>query len=252
MLTRVIPILTIQNGGLVKSVKFKNHKYVGDPINAVKIFNEKEVDELAVLDINATAQKREPNLIAIKEIASEAFMPVAYGGGITTLDQVKEILFNGIEKVIINTAAAYNPQLITSIANQFGSQSIVVCIDYKKTMLSGKKVFISNGTANIGKTVVQFAKEMEAAGAGELLINNIDNDGTYNGYDTAILSEVANIVSIPIVASGGAGTINDFVIAKNCGASAVAAASMFVLQRPHQAVLISYPTQEELIQKLFT
>jgi cyclase len=189
MRTRVIPTLLLHDNGLVKSVKFGNYKYVGDPINAVKIFNEKEVDEIVILDIDATRNKRPPDIKRIAEIASEAFMPLAYGGGITTLEQVKEILFNGMEKVVINKAASLHPALITSIANQFGSQSVMISIDYKKTVFGGKKVFTDNGKTNTGKTVLEYAKQMENAGAGELLINSIEKDGTYNGYDLEMIEQ---------------------------------------------------------------
>jgi len=250
---RVIPVLLIKDGGLVKSVQFKNHKYVGDPINAVKIFNEKEVDELAMLDISATAKGIAPNLKQIADIAGEAFMPVSYGGGITTIDQVKNILYNGIEKVVLNKSAHTNPALITEIANAFGSQSVVVSIDLKKTLWGKNKVFIDNGTKNTGLDPVQFAKECEQRGAGEILLNSIDRDGTYKGYDTEMLEEVSSSVAIPIVACGGAGKVEDFREAIVKGkASAVSAGSMFVFQRPHNAVLISYPSQTELIEKLYT
>ena len=252
MRTRVIPLLLLHQGGLVKSVRFKNYRYIGDPINAVKIFNEKEVDEIVILNIDATQQKKPPNFELIKEIASEAFMPMAYGGGITTLNEVKQILYNGMEKVVINKAATTNPQLITDIAQQFGSQSVVVSIDYKRNLFGKQKIMTNNGKQNISPTIIEFAKQMEAAGAGELMLTNIDNEGTYNGYDLQTLQQIAAAVSIPIVVAGGASTVTDFALAVQHGASAVAAGSMFVLQRPHQAVLISYPTQQELKEKLFT
>lgn len=252
MQIRVIPILLIHKGGLIKSVRFKNFKYVGDPINAVKIFNEKEVDEIAVIDIDATANKRAPNIGQIAEIASEAFMPLSYGGGITTIEQVKDIFFNGAEKVIINKTAHSNPALITEAARLFGSQSIVVSIDVKKSWLGGYKLYTDNGKNKTSFSPLQFAKIMEDAGAGEILLNNIDADGTYVGYDLELIKQVAGGVSVPVIAAGGAGTLEDFVKAKAHGASAVAAGSMFVFQRPHQAVLISYPTQKELKEKFKT
>jgi imidazole glycerol-phosphate synthase subunit HisF len=246
--TRIIPILLLHKGGLVKSVKFKNYKYIGDPINAVKIFNEKEADELALIDIDATKEGRGPNIKQIVDIVSEAFMPISYGGGITKIEQIKSLFFNGVEKVILNKSASTNPNLITTAANQFGNQSIVVSIDVKKTLFGGKKIYTDNGSKSISKNIVAYAKEVESAGAGEIIVNSIDNDGTYVGYDLELIREITKAVEIPVIACGGASSINDFIEAKKNGASAVAAGSMFVFQRPHQAVLISYPSYEEVKQ----
>jgi len=250
---RVIPILLIQNEGLVKSIKSKDYKYVGDPINAVKIFNEKEVDELVLLDISASKEKRKPDIKRIADIASEAFMPVAYGGGITSIDEVKELFYNGIEKVIINKSAHSNPSLITEIAKDFGNQSIVVSIDVKKNFFGTYKVYTDNGKTNTGKDPQAFAVEVEKLGAGEIILNSIERDGTYNGYDLNLLKYVAGSINIPVVAAGGAASLQDFKQAViEGGASAGAAGSMFVFQRPHRAVLISYPTQAELKTELFS
>lgn len=250
---RVIPILLIQKEGLVKSIKFKDYKYVGDPINAVKIFNEKEVDELVLLDISATKEKRKPDIKRIADIASEAFMPVAYGGGITNIDEVKELFYNGIEKVIINKSAHSNPSLITEIAKDFGNQSIVVSIDVKQNFFGKCKVYTDNGKTNTGKDPQIFAGEVEKLGAGEIILNSIERDGTYSGYDLNLLKYVAGAINIPVVAAGGAASLQDFNQAViEGGASAVAAGSMFVFQRPHRAVLISYPTQAELKTELFS
>ncbi len=249
---RIIPVLLLQKGGLVKSVRFKNNKYVGDPINAVKIFNEKEIDEIVVLDIDATREKRPPAMKKIKEIAGEAFIPLAYGGGITTIEEVKELFYVGVEKVVINHAAISNPRLITEAASLVGSQSIVASIDVKKNLFGKYKVFVRNGTENTGHDPVEFAKKMEETGAGELFLCSIDRDGTYEGYDLDLIRKVSEAVNIPVVACGGAGNIDDFAKAVRHGASAVAAGSMFVFQRPHNAVLISYPSQQELIAKVYT
>lgn len=250
---RVIPILLIKKGGLVKSIKFKDYKYVGDPINAVKIFNEKEVDELVLLDISASRENRKPDIKIIANISSEAFMPIAYGGGITNIDEVKELFYNGIEKVIINKAAHTKPNLIFEIAKNFGNQSIVISIDVKKNILGKYKVFTDNGTKNTGKDPVDFAIEVEKLGAGEIILNSIDRDGTYSGYDLELIKMVTDKVNIPVVAAGGASGLQDFYLAvKESGASAVAAGSMFVFQRPHNAVLISYPSQELLKKELFS
>ena len=247
---RVIPSLLIHKDGLVKSVRFKDYKYVGDPINAVKIFNDKEVDELVMMDIDATKENRSPNIARIAEIAGEAFMPVAYGGGITTVQQIKDILFNGIEKVIINKAAHTQPELRTEAAALFGSQTIVVSIDVKKNLFGRSKVYTDNGRNNTGIDPAVFAIQVAQLGAGEILLNSIDRDGTYQGYDLPLIKSVSDAVSIPVIAIGGASSVDDFQQAINNGASATAAGSMFVFQRPHQAVLISYPDYELLKQKL--
>jgi cyclase len=248
---RIIPALLIQKGGLVKSVRFKDHKYVGDPINAVKIFNEKEVDEIVLLDISASSEKRPPNIPKIQEIASEAFMPLGYGGGITTLDEIRSLITAGVEKVILNTVAFANPGLINEAAKYIGSQSIVVSIDVKKNVWGKYKVYVQNGSRNTGLDPVAFARQMEDAGSGEILLNAIDRDGTFEGYDLDLLHSVSSSLGIPVVAIGGAGSVDDFTGAIRAGASAASAGSLFVFQRPHRAVLISYPTQAELKSKVF-
>ena len=247
----MIPALLIQKGGLVKSIRFKDHKYVGDPINAVKIFNEKEVDELVVLDISATAEKRPPNMVQIRELASEAFMPLGYGGGITTRQQIIELIAAGVEKVIINTSSFKNPHLLREGADYVGSQSIVASIDVKKNIWGNYKVVVQNGSVNTGRNPVDYAQEMERMGAGEILLNAIAQDGTFGGYDTELIKTVSAAVNIPLVAVGGASSMTDFAAAIAHGASAVAAGSLFVFQRPHRAVLISYPSQKELKEGLF-
>jgi imidazole glycerol-phosphate synthase subunit HisF len=250
---RVIPVLLIKGDGLVKSVKFKNYRYVGDPINAVKIFNEKEVDELAVLDITASKEGRSPNIKRIAELAGEAFMPLSYGGGITKIEEVQEILYNGIEKVIINKSFHTKPELIKQIAERFGAQSVVASIDIKKNWLGSYKVYTDNGVESTSHDPVSWARYCESLGAGEIILNAIDKDGTYEGYDIGILQKVCAAVNIPVIACGGAGTVIDFRNAVETGhASAVAAGSMFVFQRPHNAVLISYPSQKELKEKLYS
>lgn len=248
---RVIPVLLIQNGGLVKSVRFKNHIYVGDPINAVKIFNDKEVDEIVILDISATANKRPPRFDKIKEITGEAFMPLAYGGGITQVDEIKQLINLGVEKVIINSAALTNPKLIEDSARIFGKQSIVVCLDVKKDWLGRTRVYTSNGSNKTNYSPVEAAIMMQNSGAGEIILQSIDKDGTFSGYDTSLIKEVSSELAIPLVALGGAATINDLLKAKNNGASALAAGSMFVFQLPHKAVLITYPEEAVLKRELY-
>jgi imidazole glycerol-phosphate synthase subunit HisF len=243
---RIIPVLLLHKGNLVKSVKFKDYKYVGDPINAVRIFNDKEVNELVLIDIDASRENRPPDIKHIANIAGEAFMPVAYGGGIANSTQVKEIFYNGVEKVIFNKAALEQPALITATANQFGSSSTVVSIDVKKTLLGGYKVYAASGQKNTGKDPISFAKEMETAGAGEIFINLIDADGTMAGYDLNLIKKIADAVTVPVIACGGAGSMEHFKQAVQAGASAVAAGSFFVFHGKHKAVLITYPLPGEL------
>jgi cyclase len=238
--TRVIPVLTIQNGGLVKSIKFKNHKYVGDPINAVKIFNDKEVDEIVILDISASRKGQSPNFQAVREIAGEAFMPLAYGGGVSTFEQAKELFFAGVEKIILNQALIDNPNLVSQIAGQYGNQSVIASIDVKKSILGKKQVFNYKKNKSTKVAPLEFALKMQDLGAGELFLNSVDMDGTYGGYDLDLIQELSSNLEIPLVACGGASDKNDFLQAIESGASAVAAGSMFVFQRPHNAVLISY------------
>jgi imidazole glycerol-phosphate synthase subunit HisF len=248
---RVIPVLLIHNRGLVKSLKFKDYKYVGDPINAVRIFNDKEVDELAILDIDASRENRPPDISKIEEIVSEAFMPIAYGGGISNVDQVKKILSVGVEKVILNRSAVKNISLVSEIAKQFGSQSVVVSIDYKKNLFGKQIVFTENGKTNSGMNPLNFAKQVEEAGAGEILLNSIERDGSFAGYDLDMIEKISHAVHIPTIAVGGASSLSDFKQAVQQGASAVSAGSMFVFQRPHRAVLISYPSRKELESQLY-
>ncbi len=244
---RVIPVLMLHQGGLYKSTKFKNHKYVGDPINAVRIFNEKEVDELIIVDIDASKENRGPNMQLLSEIASEAFMPMGYGGGLSNIDQVKRLVFEGYEKAIFNYSAIHNLSLIEQTAHLFGSSSTVVSIDAGKNWLGQYKVFELNGRRSISTAIVDLAKKVEAAGAGEIFITSIDRDGTFEGYDIPLIRQVSSSVKIPVIANGGAASLNDFKKAINeGGASAVAAGSMFVFQMPHKAVLITYPGSESL------
>jgi cyclase len=249
---RVIPVLLLKEGGLYKSVRFRDYKYVGDPINAVKIFNDKQVDEIVVLDIDASLTGSPPNFKLIAEMAGEAFMPLTYGGGISTINQVKEILYQGVEKVSFNSAAINKPELITECARLFGSSSIVVSIDVKKNWIGKKLVYGSGGHESTGIYPAKFAKQMENAGAGEIFLNSIDHDGTFKGFDKELIREVTGEVNIPVIACGGAGSLTDFRGAIECGASAAAAGSYFVFQRPHRAVLITYPSQEELQKEIYS
>lgn len=250
---RIIPILLLQNGGLVKSIRFKDHKYVGDPINAVRIFNDKEVDEIVILDISASREKRPPAFDQIADIGGEAFMPFAYGGGIRTLEEIRQLLSAGAEKIVLNTAALDDPGLISTAAAQFGSQAVVVSIDVRKDWRGKYRVYRDNGQKKTKHDPATLARQLEAAGAGEIMLMSIDQDGTFDGYDLALTRSVSQAVSIPLIAAGGASSLADFREAIiQGGASAVAAGSMFVYQRPHRAVLISYPKQEELTQEVFS
>ena len=247
---RLIPSLLLHDGGLVKTVKFQNGNYLGDPINAVKIFNEKGVDELCLLDIDASREGRGPDFELLSEIASEAFMPLSYGGGITSLDEIHRLFYIGYEKVIINTAFIRNPQLVTDAAAQFGSQSIVVAIDAKKTLLQKYDCYVKDGTEKIRGNPVELARQAEAAGAGELLLNSIDRDGTMSGYDLSLVEKVVQAVSIPVIACGGAATIHDFSdVLHKAGAHAAAAGSLFVYFGKKKAVLIHAPSEQDCINE---
>lgn len=249
--TRVIPCLLLRGEGLVKTTRFSEPRYVGDPINAIRIFNDKEVDELILLDITASREGRGPAFGAIRDFASECFMPVGYGGGIRSLTDAREVLALGVEKIIVNTMALRRPALVAEISSEFGAQAVVVSIDVRKKLLGGYEVMAAGGTAKTGLTPVEHAKQMVALGAGEIFLNSIDRDGTGSGYDTALVRSVAQAVSVPVIACGGAGSLADFGIAVNEGqASAVAAGSMFVFHGKHRAVLISYPTRAELERAL--
>jgi imidazole glycerol-phosphate synthase subunit HisF len=242
MRTRVIPTLLIHKGGLVKTVQFAAPRYVGDPVNAIRIFNEKEVDELAVIDIDATILRREPQWDLISRISKEAFMPLSYGGGLNSVETVAKVLSLGYEKVIINSHALTNPGLITDASATCGSQSIVVCIDVKTDVFGRRRIYSYREKKPLQLQPTEWAVHAEKAGAGELLINSVDREGTYRGYDIRCIRDITAAVKIPVIALGGAAAMDDFVqAAKEGGASAVAAGSMFVFYGPRKAVLITYP-----------
>jgi cyclase len=244
---RIIPTLLLCNSGLSKTKKFSKPKYVGDPINTVRIFNDKEVDELIILDICATKESREPDLGVIRDIASECFMPLSYGGGVTNLDIIREVLSSGVEKIVINSAAVRQKKLITESSKYFGSSTIVVSIDAKRKLFGGYEVYINSGQEKTGLDPVEWAKECERLGAGEIVINSIDQDGMMQGYDWQLIRSVADAVSLPVVAAGGAGTLNDLVRAiKECKVSAAAAGSLFIFHGKHRAVLVNYPNSIDL------
>ncbi|HVT05050.1 MAG TPA: AglZ/HisF2 family acetamidino modification protein [Thermoanaerobaculia bacterium] len=247
LLARVMPCLLLRNAALVKTVQFKNPSYVGDPINAIRIYNEKEVDELIFLDITATVEGKRPQLKLLADIASECFMPVAYGGGISRMDDVDAIFSIGIEKVSINSHAVAEPTFVTRVADKYGTQAVVVSIDVKRSIFGKYEVCTRGGRTATGRDPIAFALEMEKAGAGEIILTSIDRDGTGKGYDIDLLKRVASAVTIPVIASGGAGRIEDCGIAvREGGASAAALGSMAVYHGRNRAVLINFPTREEL------
>lgn len=243
---RVIPALLLRDGGLVKTQKFGKHKYIGDPINAIRIFNEKEVDELVLLDIDASRQGREPDYALIESIAVECFMPLGYGGGISTIEQARRIFSSGVEKVVLQTSALQNPALVTEIAQRFGSQSVVVSIDIKRDWLGRYRLWSSSSRRALSADWLQALRSIVSAGAGEVLLNSVDRDGMQQGYDLRLIKAAADAVDVPLIALGGAAELGHFVEAIEAGASALAAGSLFVLQGPHRAVLISYPNYSEL------
>ncbi len=244
--TRVIPCLLLKGRGLVKTVRFTRPKYVGDPINAVKIFNDKEVDELMLLDITATEEGRGPNFELIAEIAEECFMPMAYGGGITSMSDIVRILHLGVEKVVLNAAALKRPELVAEAAREFGAQAIVVSIDAKRKLFGGHQVMARRGQRATGRDPLEYARAAQDLGAGEILLNVVDRDGSMEGMDLRLIHDVSSAISVPLIAVGGVGSMADIRDAKEAGASAIAAGSFFVFQGPHRAVLISYPDYSQL------
>lgn len=247
---RVIPALLLRDGGLVKTRQFKNAKYVGDPINAIRIFNDKEVDELMVLDIVASKRGQEPDYEAIELFAGECFMPLCYGGGVRTLEQAAKIFDLGVEKISLQSSALTDVELVSAIAKRFGSQSVVVSVDVKYNWLKRPHLYQSSNGRLLKKNWIAFAQEAVAAGAGEILINAVDRDGEMCGYDIGLIKQAANAVSVPVIALGGARNLQDFKHAVDAGASAVAAGAMFVFHGPHRAVLITYPPYAELEKHL--
>jgi cyclase len=249
-LKRIIPCLLYDGSGLVKTVKFKNPNYIGDPINAIKIFNDKEVDELILIDINASKQKRKPNFDKIADMASEAFMPFAYGGGVKTYEDFARLFKLGIEKVIVNSLIQENPDVIKKAIADYGSQAIVACIDFKKPMF-GAKGPSSHIGHKIKQSTVDYAKYLEKEiGVGELMVQSMDNDGTWDGYDEEMTSQIINHVDIPVIAAGGCGSTNHLsTILYKANAQAAAIGSMAVYSKKGMGVLINFPAREKVIQE---
>ena len=246
MHARYIPVLLLRDGGLYKTRKFEKETYLGDPINIIKIFNDKCVDELVLLDIAAARNRSEPNFEILREIAGECFMPLAYGGGLVSVEQAREILAIGFEKIVVNSAAWTDPELVPSLARFFGSATVVGSIDVKRNWMGREKVFIHGGSEAISMDAVEWAKELEKRGIGEIMINSIDKDGEMTGYDLDLIRRVSDVVSAPVIAAGGAQNVDDLKSAiSDAGASASAAGAMFVFQGKHRAVLVSYPGAKE-------
>jgi len=241
---RIIPCLLVSNGGLVKTVGFREPKYVGDPINAVKIFNEKETDELIVLDIDSTSSGAEPDFKRIGHLAAECRMPLCYGGGVKTAEQAKRIVALGVEKVAVSSAAIETPQLLARMAGEVGSQSVVVIIDLRKRGPVWE-VWTHNGTRRAGKTMEQVVAESASLGAGEIVVNSIDQDGRMKGYDLALATHTRRLTTLPLTILGGAGSLEDIErLIEACGVVGAAAGSLFVFKGAYRAVLINYPSQE--------
>jgi len=248
---RVIPILLLQGQGLVKSIKFKDYRYIGDPINAVRIFNDLKADELVFLDVLASKEKSTISLDFVRNVGEEANMPFAVGGGITTLEQIQAIIAAGAEKVVINTKAVIDPDFIRQASETFGSSTIVVCLDVKKKIMGKEQTWIMGGSIPSSISPIEYSKLIEEKGAGELIVQSIERDGTMDGYDVPLIRKISESVKIPIVALGGAGKFEDFKQAVNQGfASAVAAGSMFIYQGARKGILVNYPEKLEL-NKLF-
>ena len=254
---RIIPCLLIKNKGLVKTLRFSDPKYVGDPLNAVKIFNEKSVDELIVLDIDASSEKREPDYNAIANLAMECRMPLCYGGGIRTSDQAIKIFQLGVEKIALSSKAIEDPSIISEISNKVGAQSVIVVLDVKKNRFSKKySIYTKNGTLKSKYNPIDFSKRIQQEGCGEIVINSIDKDGGMNGYDYEIIDQIRNVVSIPLTVLGGAGSLDDIGgLINEHGIIGASAGSLFVFKGKYRAVLINYPNSDEketLIKKYFT
>jgi cyclase len=254
---RIIPCLLVKNGGLVKTVRFTAPKYVGDPINAVRIFNEMEVDELIVVDIEASAQKREPNYTLIRNLAAECRMPLCYGGGVKTAEHFQKIISLGVEKVAISSAAINNPMLIAEAAQRVGSQSVVVVMDVRKAALgTGYSIWTHNGSRRTSQSPFKLAKHLEEIGAGEIVVNSIDRDGIMKGYDYELAIQVREATTLPLTVMGGAGSLNDIAkLIQTFGIVGAAAGSLFVLKGVYRAVLINYPSpaqKDEMMRRQST
>jgi len=249
--TRIIPCLQLKGESLIKTVKFKNFGYIGDPINTVRIFNELEVDELSFVDVRASIENKEPNYKILREIADECFMPLSYGGGVKSLETAKRVYEIGFEKVILNTAAFNNPDLITQIATIYGSQAVIVAIDCKKNLWGKYEAYGLSGTKMFRKDAIEWAKEVEQFGAGEILLTSIEREGTWKGFDTDLVKKIVDASSLPVIAHGGAGSVKDIEeVVKKTNVSAVALGSMVVYQGKDLGVLVNFPDKILLTESL--
>jgi cyclase len=249
--TRIIPCLQLIGDSLVKTVKFKDPDYIGDPINTVRIFNELQVDELCFLDIRATIENRQPDLEILQNIANECFMPLSYGGGLTDFEMARQIMSIGFEKVVINSQLHSNAALITQLSKHFGSQSVVASIDVKKNIWGKYVAYVKDGSEKIDVDVIEYAKQAEKAGAGEILLTSIDREGTWSGFDIDITRKVSEAVSVPVIANGGAGNISHIAeVVKKGHASAVCLGSMVVYQQKGMGVLVNFPDNKLLEKSL--
>jgi cyclase len=249
--TRVIPALLLRNASLVKTVRFGPFTYVGDPCNTVRIFNELEVDELVVLDITATRERRAPNFALLADIANECFMPLGYGGGISCFADAQNVLRLGYEKVIVNTHAMENPPLITELADHFGSQAVIVSIDVRRSLWGRERVYSRSGTRSTHRDPVAWARQVESLGAGEILLTSIRREGTWNGFDLGLVKAVTDAVRVPVIAQGGAGSVDHIAqVVDLAGASAVALGSMVVFQKKGCGVLVNFPDPARLAERL--
>ena len=252
---RIIPCLLVRDKGLVKTTKFKDARYLGDPMNAVRIFNEKEADELMIIDIDATTQGRGPDFQIIEHWAEECRMPLCYGGGITTVEQAQKIFALGVEKIALSYGAISNPSLVTELAHKVGSQSVVVVLDVKKKLFGGYEVYTHNGKKSTGKNPFDLIKQFQELGAGEIVMNNIDNDGEMKGYDISLIEKARAATTLPLTALGGAGTLEDIgSLIQRFGIIGASAGSLFVYKGKLKAVLINYPhfsDKDELVRKYF-
>jgi len=245
--TRVIPALLLREDALVKTVKFNNASYIGDPINTVRIFNELEVDELVFLDITATNESRQPNLKILAEIANECFMPLGYGGGLNNFETVQSIFQIGFEKIVLNSVMHEDIQFVTKVAEHYGNQAVVASIDVKKNLFGKYEVWSHSGKKNTKKNPVEWAQELQEKGAGEILLTSIDREGTWSGFDTALVKRVTDSVSVPVIAHGGAGNLDHIKeVVHNANASAVALGSMVVFQQKGMGVLVNFPDHKKL------
>lgn len=237
----------MKDHGLVKSTQFKDFRYIGDPLNAIRIFNDKKADELIFLDILASEQGRSMDPALVRTLGDECNMPFTVGGGISTIEQIHELINAGAEKVCLNTAVLTNPDLVTEAAKRFGSSAVVVAMDIKKKRFGGYRVYAKRGKKATDHRPIEYGRLLESLGAGEILVNSIDRDGMMEGYDTDQLKLISDSVNIPVIASGGAGTFDHMMDAIRIGgASAACAGSLFVYHGPRKAVLINLPDRQEL------